>query len=94
MKNEKGIAIQTQYPQIVWVPNADTQGTYTSPSNTLVNDPDCAYVVEQLINDFSQDPEKDSCYKSLLNKYSDVLNSSGSSVHFWMKSPTVILMGV
>ncbi len=74
----KGIAVQAQYPQIVWVPNADTQGTYTPPSNTLVNEPDCAYVIEQLIINFSQDNDKELCYKNFLDKYNEVLNNGGS----------------
>ncbi|MFP3507826.1 hypothetical protein, partial [Burkholderia sp. SIMBA_062] len=61
------IADQAQYPEVVWVPNADTQGTYTSPGNTLVNEADCDYTIEQLIINFSQHEDKESCYNMLLD---------------------------
>ncbi len=43
------------------------RGTYNSPVNTLSNEADCAYVIEQQIINLSQDPLKDQCYKTLLN---------------------------
>ncbi|MFP3591794.1 RHS repeat-associated core domain-containing protein [Chryseobacterium sp. SIMBA_038] len=72
------IADQAQYPEVVWVPNADTQGTYTSPGNTLVNEADCDYTIEQLIINFSQHEDKESCYNMLLDMYSNTLTSGGS----------------
>lgn len=78
LEEELGAIIsEAQYPPVVWVPNEDTQGTYTPPSNSLVNNQDCQYVMEQLIMNFSQNPQKESCYEKFVEMYSNTISSGG-----------------
>lgn len=73
------IASQANYPPIVWVPNEDTQGTGTTPGGGgLINESDCDFILNQIINNFSLDPEKEECYNMFLEMYSSVLGSGDS----------------
>ncbi len=72
------IANQAQYPPVVWVPNEDSQGTYTPPSNTLVYESACMYAIEQLLMSLSQDPSKEDCYNMLLSMYGNAMSGAAS----------------
>ncbi|WPO81910.1 RHS repeat-associated core domain-containing protein [Chryseobacterium sp. JJR-5R] len=72
------ISDQAQYPPVIWFQNEDSQGTYVPPANTLSNEPDCEYAMEQLLISLSQDPDKESCYEMFLSMYESTL-SGGTS---------------
>ncbi|MCX8534273.1 RHS repeat domain-containing protein, partial [Chryseobacterium luquanense] len=75
------IAEQTGLPPVVWVPNEDSQGTYTPPVSSTQDDTQCIYFMEHQMYTFQQDGNEE-CYNKLLAFYSNAFDS-GNFCDMW-----------
>jgi len=68
-------------PAEVWVPNEDSQGTYTPPTSSTQDNTLCSFLMEQQIYIFQQD-QNEECYKKLTEYYEEALND-GKFCSWW-----------
>jgi RHS repeat-associated protein len=78
----KDIINQAGLPPDVWVPNEDSQGTYTPPVSNIGDPNVCAYIIEQQIIAFEED-HNDRCKENLLSMYETAVSSGQNICDVW-----------
>jgi RHS repeat-associated protein len=68
-------------PNAVWVPNEDSQGTYSPPTSSSQDDTLCSFLMEQQMYTFLQYHNED-CYYKLADLYNEAMQS-GKFCDLW-----------